>query len=751
MSTAPSLSRSLPPSNRPAAMSPAALSANAPSIDPVRLLRTYYPWIIASVIAGVVLGVGSYFGLRILTPRYTAIADFQMLPATNDPSAPVNASQSESGGDELERYMQTQALVLRSARILTRTLQEREVQDRTKWAKKYFRNGSFDTIEAQKDLRDIISARPIPQTSWVRLSVTVRSPEDAQKIAKTISDVYLQENNQLSNRDTLKLIEQFSARIRTLKSETEALDVQMDSLVTKEELPAVNQRDTALFIEASGVQAALIDVRQELTRAKDQLKQYESQLNAPGGTVYPEAVRAAAEKSPVVAQMDLQIALATASLRGLREEFGDSHPSVARSRNSLNAMEEERRRRLEREMADTFRTAVEALSNGVSNLEASEKDLLDRGDVLKRKLTEVTNVLKQYEDLHTDREAKTEQVSRLEEDVQKLQLIRDRGARVMLGGQIELPDTPSFPPMVPTIALGIILVIGATCGAIVLKELREQRIRSPQDVAIIPRTRVMGVIPDVVLDPTNPTRVETASLDRPDGAVAESIRQIRMAMLKFCHEKQLKTVLVASGMPGSGSTSVICNLAINMAAIDLNVLVIDGNVRRPAVHGIFGLSIGPGFSEVLVGSANLESAVQSTSIPGLSVLTAGHDRARAYERFTTQSVADLMTKAKEKYDIVLVDCPPAVVSGDALALAGKCDGVMLVVRAFHEKRGLVARLRNQLDDTRAEFVGLVVNAVRPSAGGYFKRNIEAATRYSLNGDATVTPEDNKPAKDDNEA
>jgi capsular exopolysaccharide synthesis family protein len=254
------------------------------------------------------------------------------------------------------------------------------------------------------------------------------------------------------------------------------------------------------------------------------------------------------------------------------------------------------------------------------------------------------------------------------------------------------------------------------------------------------------MVPDITLDPSNPTRIETASLDRPDGAVAESIRQIRTSILKACHEKHLKSLLVAAGMPGSGSTSIICNLAINAAAIDLNVLIIDANVRRPAVHGVFGLSPGPGLSEVLNGSASLESAAQSTNVAGLSVLTAGTDRARAYERFTTQAFADVMTAAKGRYDLVLVDCPPAVVSGDAMALAGKCDGVVLVVRAFHEKRGLVARLRHQLDDTRAEFIGVIVNAVKPSAGGYFKRNIEAATRYSLNGD--TAPADSKGDKDD---
>ena len=86
-----------------------------------------------------------------------------------------------------------------------------------------------------------------------------------------------------------------------------------------------------------------------------------------------------------------------------------------------------------------------------------------------------------------------------------------------------------------------------------------------------------------------------------------------------------------------------------------------------------------------------------------------------------------------KYDLVIVDTAPAMVAGDGLALASRCDSVVLVVRALAEKRGLVARIRDQLADTRAEFLGVVVNAVKASAGGYLRRNIRTSYEYQQNG------------------
>ena len=736
MSTAIATQRANPPMPRPSAPPPAA-SMNA-VLDPFRVLRQYYPWLTLAGIVGGAMGVGLYIVLLILTPKYTAAATFQIHPAIENAADPVNQTQSGAGGGELDRYMATQVLVMKSDPILKKALDEPNVKNKTKWIEQFKVNGAVDPAESLKKLRKIVSARVIPETSVVRLAVTTSSADDAQIIAKAIRDVFLSDNTNMTSRDTQKLLEQFERKVKSLKTDVEALDAQMENLVNNESLPAVNQKDTAMYAKAVALQTQLVALDGELSRAKDQLKQYEEMLNSPGGTQYPEAVRQAAEQRGVVQQMDAQIGFAAADLTGLRREYGDNHPTVMRAQNRIDAMLEERRRRLEKEMADTFKAALEGLRNGVANFEASKRDIIAQSEEVNKKLSEITSLLKRYEDLAIDRALKMEQVKELEGQVANLGLIVERGGRVRPLQDVEKPDQVSFPLLIPTVALSMILVLGLASGVIVLKELREQRIRSPQDIALIPRTRVLGIVPEIGMDPTNPQRIETASLDRPDGAIAESIRQIRTGILKTCHEKQYKTLLVASGMPGSGGTSLVCNLAVNAAAIDLNVLIIDANVRRPAIHTIFGVQGGPGLAEALSGASSLEGAVQQSSVAGLHIMPAGNDRSRAYERFTTQAMMELLVKAREKYDLVIVDAPPAVVSGDALALAGKCDAAVLVVRAYSEKRGLLARLRHQFDDVRAEFLGVVVNAVRPSAGGYFKRNFEVSTRY-LNAADEPTP------------
>jgi Mrp family chromosome partitioning ATPase len=137
----------------------------------------------------------------------------------------------------------------------------------------------------------------------------------------------------------------------------------------------------------------------------------------------------------------------------------------------------------------------------------------------------------------------------------------------------------------------------------------------------------------------------------------------------------------------------------------------------------------PGLVDVLTGAARLDQAIQRTADGRVSVLSVGTKEKRNLEMLATNGMSDLLAEARGKFDLVLIDVAPAIVSGDALTLAAKCDASVLVVRAMSEKRGLIARLRNDLTDTRAEFLGVIVNAVKASAGGYLKSNIKASSEY----------------------
>jgi polysaccharide biosynthesis transport protein len=358
-------------------------------------------------------------------------------------------------------------------------------------------------------------------------------------------------------------------------------------------------------------------------------------------------------------------------------------------------------------------------------------------------LQELTQRQALVNDLETNLELMTKQKLEYEGDLKQLETIRSIPAgasgrvtdRITLVQQEQVPTEVYFPKLIIMVPAGVILSLALVGGVVFLRETLDQRVKGPSDLALIPRTRIVGMVPHAAEDPSRPAMVETAFTDQPRGVVAEAFRQIRGTVLQRMRTSGHRSLLVVSAMPGSGGSTIAANLAAAMAAADENVLLIDANFRRPSQHRTFKLADAPGLGEVLAGTTPLDAAVREcSSVPNLSLLTAGAGPTRVFERLATERMTAVIAEASSKFDLVIVDAAPAVVSGDARALADRCDASLLVVRAFSEKRGMVARLKNDLADQRADFYGVLINAARSAAGGYFKRNIRATHRYQNNGE-----------------
>ncbi len=709
------------------------------SLDPMKLVQQYYKWLVAAGIAGVIIGFISYFALAMTVPRYDAVSDFQVYPEPESDVDPGNNAGTRGGQEEMEAYMQTQVLVMTSDQILKKVIEERQFRD-TKWAADYkSADGQINPSDALIELKKIVGARRIPDTSVVRLVVRTPDKYDCTTIANSISVVFLDFVRQLSTRDLRDLLQQVESQARDLRQDVAQLDTRVETLFSKNQTTSLKGETSVAAMEIRTLQPELVRVRSDLASADEQLKNFEDMLARPGGVVFPDRLRAEVENSPLVSRQVSVISEEKARLRALSMERGENDLSVRKQRNYIQALEESLEDLRSQQLKDMFSGQVESLRTGIQGLRATESMLMSQIQRASEKLAEITTQEKILEDLRSEREKKLLSIQDTDEKIKVLQTRLNRPIRVRELSRAAPPDQLAFPRLWPTVLLCAFLVPAMVGGLVALREIREQRVRGPQDIALIPRTRVLGVMPDISMDPTNPERIEHICVDRPAGVIAEAVRQLRTALLKEVQSHGHRVVLFVGGLPGAGVTSLISNLAANAAATDSRVLVIDANLRRPRMHTLFDKPDRPGLSDVLLGTVPFSEAVVQTSQPNLSLLAAGQREKQVFERFLTASMAQVLEEARNNFDLVFIDAPPAVVSSDAMAIAGHADATVLVVRAFSEKRGLVARLRNQFVETRAEFLGVIVNAVQASAGGYLKRNILAQHAYGKGADAVDAP------------
>jgi receptor protein-tyrosine kinase len=151
-----------------------------------------------------------------------------------------------------------------------------------------------------------------------------------------------------------------------------------------------------------------------------------------------------------------------------------------------------------------------------------------------------------------------------------------------------------------------------------------------------------------------------------------------------------------------------------MAQSGKNVLLVDGDLRRPRVSSLFGVSPSVGVSSVLSGMAELPEAIVATSVPCLSVLCSGPLPPNPSELLTSARLHELLSWMREHYDYVLIDSPPLLAVTDPGVLASQMDGVIVTLRSSKKGRVEAERAKEVLDNLGVPILGIVLNAVDPA-------------------------------------
>jgi protein-tyrosine kinase len=215
------------------------------------------------------------------------------------------------------------------------------------------------------------------------------------------------------------------------------------------------------------------------------------------------------------------------------------------------------------------------------------------------------------------------------------------------------------------------------------------------------------------------------------GVGVEQFRSLRSHIYQAHYETPLKTILVASGMPSEGKSFVAANLAMSLARNGVNnILLIDGDMRRPTLHNLLGAPDSPGLSDYLEGSADVMDVMQRDCVPdspegdgpstvsNLTFIPSGKSRDNSSELVANHRIEELIAAVSPHFDWILIDSPPALAVSDAVDLARAADAVLLIARGASTPYD-VAR-RTQAAFSKSRILGFVLNDVKnaPHKGSY---------------------------------
>ncbi len=197
----------------------------------------------------------------------------------------------------------------------------------------------------------------------------------------------------------------------------------------------------------------------------------------------------------------------------------------------------------------------------------------------------------------------------------------------------------------------------------------------------------------------------------------EEFRSLRTRVVNFL-EARHKVILVTSALPQEGKTTVSSALARSFAQMEWRTILVDCDMRKPGVHGLFGVERAPGTADLLGGGATEEVAVDPTDSPFLDLLPAGTPSPGPAELLQSEAAPALLRRLASHYDYVVVDSPPLTSITDTHLLARYADGILLVVNGLVSPRDLVKAAREQLLDRPV--LGVVLNGIStPRKYGYY--------------------------------
>ncbi|EJZ11329.1 polysaccharide biosynthesis tyrosine autokinase [Mycolicibacterium vaccae] len=284
-------------------------------------------------------------------------------------------------------------------------------------------------------------------------------------------------------------------------------------------------------------------------------------------------------------------------------------------------------------------------------------------------------------------------------------------ARVVVEQRASIPNGPVIPKTARNIGVGLALGLLLGFGIAVFRDMLDNTVKNRENLEEITGAGIVGNIP---LDKDR-RKQPAIAFDRDSSGTAEAFRKLRTNLQFLAVDNPPRIIVVTSSMPSEGKSTTAINIALALAEAEHSVVLVDGDMRRPALAKYLDLVGQVGFSTVLSGGASLEEALQKTRFSGLSVLTSGAIPPNPSELLGSQSARKLLSELRTEFDYVIVDSTPLLAVTDAAILAAGADGVLIMARFGHTKREQLVHAVGSLESVGAPLLGAVFTML-PSRG-----------------------------------
>jgi len=578
-------------------------------------------------------------------------------------------------------------------------------------------------------LQTRVTVTTIEDNQVIKIAVDGAVPDRVARLANAIAEVYA--NSSLDQKtDMAKLaVDWLQGRLEEAKSDVAQAEAELREFKEKERITSDDADPVAAmsFVRLNDDYQTAHFQRLGVESRIDALKKVRSanKANAPGQSLDQEVkkqMRETLTKEYLETQMQL---------KDLSQRYSAEHPDII-----------------------TLKGKAERLQNGIRDLDEPDLPGQDPAVVPTGNLADLQG---EYSQLLTRENALAAALAARKDESrnlsrsgvnfallkQKVELkkstyndLQGRLTVARLAGELKTPSVQvldrALPPTIPTqpqpvrnimVAIPMGLVLGI--GLALLLDTLDRRVKSPQDVANVLKLPLLTVVPGIGLGDgvgRDEGKAKLVTIQQPRSHAAECYRNLRTSILFSSGRPVPRTIVVTSAVAGEGKSTTAANLAVVMAQSGRKVLLIDADLRRPALQRYFVRRESRGLIRVLKDGVKLEEAVQVSEVENLDLLLCHGIPNNPSELLGSDRMQNLINEMKTLYDTIIIDSPVIISVPDAVILAARAEAVVMVHCPKATDRDMVRFAREKLDEVNANILGLVMNRVDVKKGGYMYSN-----------------------------
>lgn len=235
---------------------------------------------------------------------------------------------------------------------------------------------------------------------------------------------------------------------------------------------------------------------------------------------------------------------------------------------------------------------------------------------------------------------------------------------------------------------------------------------------------------------------EILTITQPRSAYGESFRRLQVNLQYASVDKPYRVIQVISSKPGEGKTTATLNLAAVYAEKKRKVIVLDLDLRNPKLHRAFKLHVNdrPGITQFILGKAKIEDVIYNGE-NGIDIITRGEKIAFPETLLESKALGELISKLKEIYEYIIIDCPPSLVVTDSMIISKYVDCQLLIAKYKQTKKAELAETIRMFRKIKGNIAGIVLNGSKNQSGayhgryyGYYSNYYSSKYEYGQGGD-----------------